>query len=131
MIPTTMIPAALRDAPLGDHVLIHGFAALSGAVGAGLAQLPSADATILASIQATMILALAERHHVAMHRTAAAELVLTLGATIVGKRSTRGLARLVPGYGNAVNALTAISLTDAVGWAALAWFLREHKDEAT
>jgi uncharacterized protein (DUF697 family) len=114
---------------LGDHVLIHGFASLAAAVGAGLAQLPTADAAMLASIQATMVMALSERYQVALHRTAAAELVLTLGATIVGKQASRRAGRRVPGWSNAVNAATAFALTEAVGWAAVAWFRRERPEE--
>jgi uncharacterized protein (DUF697 family) len=120
----------LLDRPhLGDHVLIHGFASLAAAVGAGLAQLPAADATMLASIQATMVMALSERYQVPLHRTAAAELVLTLGATIIGKQSARRVGRAVPGWSNAVNATTAFGLTEAVGWAAVAWFRREQATE--
>ncbi|HMV69404.1 MAG TPA: hypothetical protein PKA64_21355 [Myxococcota bacterium] len=110
----------------GDAVLIHGFASVSGAIGAGLAQLPGADAPILASVQATMIMALAEKYGVPMHKTAAAELVLTLGATIVGRQMSRRVRSRVPGWGNAVGAVTAFGLTEAMGWAAVRWF-REQR----
>lgn len=122
-----IIPAVLRRAPIGDHVLIHGFATLSAVIGGGLAQLPSTDAAMLGSLQATMVLALAERRGVPMHRTAAAELVLTLGAAVVGRIAARRVSRLVPGWGNAANAMTAASVTEAVGWAAVAWFDREER----
>jgi uncharacterized protein (DUF697 family) len=117
--------AILKRALSSDAVLIHGFSALSGTIGAGLAQLPGADAPILASIQATMVMALAEKYGVAMHKTAAAELVLTLGATILGRQVSRRARSRVPGWGNAIGAATAFGLTEAMGWAAVRWFRRE------
>lgn len=101
---------------------IHTFSGLAAGVGAGMAQLPGSDAPVLVSLQASMVLELAEQHGVTMSRTAAAELALTLGATMAGRGISQWLVGWLPGWGNAVNAATAAAITEAVGWAAVAWF---------
>lgn len=119
--------AFIKQSLSSDAVLIHGFSSLAATIGGGLAQLPGADATILASIQATMVMALAEKYNMPMHKTAAAELVLTLGATIVGRQLSRRARSRVPGWGNAIGAATAFTLTEAIGWAAVKWFQRQSE----
>ena len=113
-----------------DPALIHVFSGLAGGVGFGLAQLPSSDAPVIVSIQTTMIMALAERYAVEMSRTAAAELALTLAATMVGRSASQVLVGWIPGMGNLLNAATAASITEAVGWAAVRWFQRSEREEA-
>lgn len=119
--------AFLKNSLSSDAVLIHGFSSLAATIGGGLAQLPGADAPILASIQATMVMTLAEKYAMPLQKTAAAELVLTLGATIVGRQMARRVRSRVPGWSNAVGAMTAFSLTEAIGWAAVKWFQSQHE----
>lgn len=104
------------------HLIIHAASAAAAGIGAGLAQLPGSDAPALMSLQTAMILALAEHFQVAMHRAAAADMVLTLSATMTGRWISQVLIGWVPGYGNAVNATTAATITEAIGWAAVAMF---------
>ena len=91
-------------------------------VGGGLAQLPGSDAPILAGIQTTMIIALADLHGVKVTKTAAADLLLTFAASTGGRMVSQVLLGWMPGIGNALNASTAAALTEAVGWAANAYF---------
>lgn len=104
------------------HVLIHAAATAAGGVGAGLAQLPGADAPVLATLQTTMITSIADIHGVAVGRAAAADLLLTFAATVAGRSITQLLVGWMPGVGNAINAATAAALTEAVGWLADGYF---------
>jgi uncharacterized protein (DUF697 family) len=104
------------------HAIVLAFASLSAGVGAGLAPLPGADTAVLMSLQTAMIRALADRYNVAMGEVSAAELLLTLGASMAGRYAAKALLARIPGYGSAINAATAAAVTTAVGQAAIAWF---------
>jgi uncharacterized protein (DUF697 family) len=111
------------------HGIVHTAATAAAAVGAGLAQIPGSDAPVQASIQTTMIIAIAHEHGAAITKAAAADLLLTFTATHVGRGISQWLVGWVPGWGNAINASTAAALTEAVGWAAGACF-REQRAAA-
>ncbi len=102
--------------------IVHAFAALSAGVGAGLAPVPGADTALLMSLQTAMIRALAERYGVSMGEVGAAELLLTLGASMAGRQAARLLMGRLPCCGPAVQAATAAAVTEAVGLAAMRWF---------
>ena len=104
------------------HGVIHTASVGAAAVGAGLAQLPGSDAPVIAGIQTTMIIAIAEEYGVPLTKTAAADLLLTFVATTAGRGLSQFLVGWIPGWGNAINASTAAALTEAVGWAAEAYF---------
>jgi len=123
------MPTKNKTSPLTTNQKIHGIvhtaATAAAAVGAGLAQLPGSDAPVLAGIQTTMIIAIAHEHGAQTTRVAAADLLLTFTATHFGRGITQWLVGWVPGWGNAINASTAAALTEAVGWAADAYFGEE------
>lgn len=102
--------------------IIHVFAAVAAGVGFGLAQLPGSDAPVLVALQAAMILALADRTDVSLTRAAAAEMALTMSATMIGRGLSQLLLGWLPAFGNALNAITAAAVTEGVGWFALRWF---------
>ena len=77
---------------------------------------------VIAGIQTTMIIGIADLHGVSITKTAAAELLLTFSASMGGRALSQWLVGWIPGYGNAVNASTAVAVTEAVGWAAHAFF---------
>jgi uncharacterized protein (DUF697 family) len=104
------------------HGAIHTASAASAAVGAGLAQVPGADMPVIASLQTAMIVAIAEVHGVTIKQTAAADLLLTFSASVGGRALSQLLVGWVPGLGNAINASTAAAITEAIGWAAHAFF---------
>lgn len=108
------------------HGIVHTAAIAAAAVGAGLAQIPGSDAPVLAGIQTTMIIAIAYEHGAEVSKAAAADFLLTFTATHVGRGFSQWLVGWVPGYGNAINASTAAALTEAVGWAADAYFGEEQ-----
>jgi uncharacterized protein (DUF697 family) len=92
------------------------------AVGMGMAQLPGSDAPVLCGIQTTMIVAIAHEHGAHLTKTAAADLLLTFAATMTGRTLSQIFVGWIPGWGNAINATTAASITSAVGAAADAYF---------
>lgn len=104
------------------HGVIHTASVASAAVGAGLAQAPGSDAPVIAGIQTTMIVAVAELHGASITKTAAAHLLLTFSATVAGRGLSQVLVGWIPGIGNVINASTAAGLTEAVGWAANEYF---------
>ncbi len=104
------------------HALIHAAAASCAAVGGGLAQAPGADTAVITPIQVAMIVALGAEHGTPISKTAAAELILPFSAAALGRGISQCLLGWVPGLGNAINAVTAAALTEAIGWAADAYF---------
>ena len=104
------------------HGIIHTHAVASAAVGAGLAQLPGSDAPVLCGIQTTMIMTIASEHGVALSKAAAAQLILPFSATCVGRGFSQWAIGWIPLWGNTINASTAAALTEAIGWAAHAYF---------
>jgi uncharacterized protein (DUF697 family) len=108
------------------HGIVHTASSAAAAVGAGLAQVPGSDAPVLAGIQTTMIIAIAHEHNIALTKAAAADLLLTFTATYVGRGISQWLVGWIPGWGNAINAATAAAITEAVGWAAHAYFCEPH-----
>lgn len=106
----------------GVHVIIHGASVAAGGVGAGLAQLPGADMPVLVSIQTAMVVGIASQHEVTLEKTAAADLVLTFAAAMAGRGVSQALLGWFPLIGNIINAATASTITEAIGWAANAYF---------
>ena len=104
------------------HGIIHTASVAAAAVGAGLAQIPGSDSPVLAGIQTTMIIALAEEYSVSITKVAAADLLLTFVATAVGRGMSQALVGWIPGLGNVINSSTAAAFTEAVGWAGSAYF---------
>ena len=73
-------------------------------------------------IQTAMIVSVAGVHGASVTKATAAKLLLTFSATMAGRTASQVLIGWLPGIGNAANAATAASLTQAVGWAADAYF---------
>jgi uncharacterized protein (DUF697 family) len=109
--------------------VIHAASTVAAGIGAGLAQLPGSDSAAIVPVQVTMIGALAVEHGVSITEGAAADLLLTFGATIGGRYVSQLLVGWIPGFGNAINAATAAALTEAIGWAADAYFAKQAASE--
>ena len=88
----------------------------------GLAQIPGSDSAVIVPLQTAMIVGIGSEHGVKLTKGAAADLLLTFSATMAGRTLSQFLVGWVPVYGNALNAATAFSLTEAIGWAADAYF---------
>jgi|SRR5215217_4664132 len=104
------------------HGIIHAASASTAGVGAGLAQLPMADAVPITAIQVGMINAIALVHKRNLTEGTATAILGTLAATMLGRTISQWLVGWIPGWGNAINAATAATLTEGVGWSAHAFF---------
>ena len=102
--------------------LITAAATAAAAIGGGLAQLPGSDAGPLVALESALVMALARAYRVDVTAAAATDLVLTFAATFVGRGISEVVIGWIPGFGNAVNAVTAAGLAVAVGLAADAHF---------
>lgn len=104
------------------HGVIHTASAAAAGVGAGLAQLPGSDAAAIVPIQTSMIVGIALAHGCKITEGTAVSLIGTFTATMAGRTLSQILVGWWPVVGNIINATTAASLTEAIGWAADAYF---------
>ena len=73
------------------------------------------DLSVTTVMESALVMALARAHRVDITAAAATDLVLTFAATFVGRGISEVVSGWIPGFGNAVNALTAGGLFVAVG----------------
>ena len=111
------------------HAIIHTASVTAGGIGGGLAQLPGADMPALVALQTAMIIAIGHEHGCEITKANAKTILLTYPASYGGRALSQFLVGWIPGYGNAINASTAMSITETIGWAADAYFKKESEDE--
>ena len=115
------------------HAIIHTATVAAAAVGAGLAQLPFADAIPITAAQITMITSLGVVFDIPLDEAAAKAFRKGLMGALGGKAIAKQIPKLpgkrlvgmIPFFGNAVNAATAVAITEKLGWAAAEKFDRE------
>ena len=107
--------------------IIHSASAAAASVGGGLAQLPGADMPILCGIQTAMVISIANIHNAKISEAAAMDIVITYGAGFGGRALSQLLVGWIPVWGNGINATTAATITEAVGWGANAYFKENNK----
>lgn len=98
------------------HTIIHTAGASAGAVGFGLAQIPLSDNAVIVPIQVTMTIALGQVFGLEFTKRAAAATAASASGTLLGRAASQLGAGWVPVAGNIINAGTAASLTEALGW---------------
>lgn len=98
------------------HAIIHTASAATGAVGFGLAQLPLTDNAVIVPIQVTMTIALGQVFGLEFTKRAAAATAASAAGTLLGRAASQIGAGWIPVAGNILNAGTAASLTEALGW---------------
>jgi uncharacterized protein (DUF697 family) len=96
--------------------IIHMTAAASAGVGGGLAQLPLSDSAVITPMQIAMAMALAEIFDIKLEKSAAAAAIGAATTSTIGRVTSQLLVGWIPGLGNMVNAGTALTLTEALGW---------------
>lgn len=111
------------------HRIIHSVSATTGVVGAGLAQIPASDTLVITPAQITMIISLGKVFNIDISNSAAKSLIVSIGASYGGRYASQVLVGWIPGVGNAVNAATAITLTETIGWLAVAHFKDQRQKE--
>lgn len=99
------------------HTIIHASSVLCGAVGAGLAQLPMADAVPISAVQIAMIVALGKVFDRSIEEGAAKGMLMSQLATMTGRAVSSTLVGWIPVLGNLINAGTASGITETIGWA--------------
>lgn len=104
------------------HAIIHTAALTAGGVGSGLAQIPGADMPILMALQTAMIVAIGAEYDCAITKSNAKSILLTFPAGYGGRALSQYLTGWIPGLSNAINASTAMVMTETIGWAANAYF---------
>lgn len=104
------------------HGIIHGASASAAAIGGGLANIPGSDAPALLAVQTTMIVAIGTVCGVSISDSLAKSMIADFLGVSVGKTVANILTGWLPGIGNGVNAATAATLTETIGWAALKSF---------
>ena len=111
------------------HEIIHAASISAAAVGAGAASVPVVgsfvslcDESAITPIQIAMIVSLGKVFDVSLDKTTAASLLTGMVTAKVGSKVAGFFVGLVPGLGSVVNGGTAASITEGVGWAAVAYF---------
>ena len=98
------------------HAIIHRASASAAAVGAGLAQIPCSDNAVITPIQLTMTISLGRVFGLELTESAARAAVASVAAATVGRTVSQILIGWIPIAGNLVNAGTAATVTEAIGW---------------
>lgn len=96
--------------------IIHSASAAAAAVGGGLAQIPTSDNLIITPIQLTMAISLGKVFEITLDQSAAKAAVASAAAATVGRTASQIFIGWIPGVGNIVNAATAATITEAIGW---------------
>lgn len=96
--------------------IIHSASAAAGAVGAGLAQIPTSDNLIITPIQLTMAVSLGKVFDIDLDQSAAKAAIASAAAATVGRTAAQVIGGWIPGVGNIINAATAASITETIGW---------------
>lgn len=112
--------------------IIHVTAVVCGAI--GMEPIPVADLPVLTSIQMVMILAIAyiSGRDISLEaaKEFAAALGVNIGAAFTLREVARGLLKLIPAAGNAASAAIAMAGTEAIGNAAILYYIdRRSVDE--
>ena len=109
------------------HFIIHCASTAAAGVGAGMAQLPFPDATVLLPIQTAMVIALGKIFHIKLEQGAAKALATQFLAQKAGQMTARFLAGKLPVAGNIVNGSTAAAITESYGWLIAKEFSEEYE----
>ena len=107
--------------------IIHAAAVAGAGVASGLAQLPGADNALLVPIEIGMILSLGGVFKIDLTESAAKSILGGYVATMVGRGVSQALFGWIPFIGNALNAATAASVVEMLGWAIVADFSNREK----
>lgn len=79
----------------------------------------------LMGLQTAMVVAIGHEHGQEITKIHAKSLLLTLPAGYGGRALSQFLIGWIPGIGNTINACTAATITESIGWAADAYFDKE------
>ncbi|MDO6433125.1 hypothetical protein Q4E93_21125 [Flavitalea sp. BT771] len=107
--------------------IVHG-AAIAGALAALLmAQLPASDNIILVPIEVIMVIRLGAVFQVGLKDSISKGLFIGSIATMIGRGISEFLIGWVPVAGNIINALTAASVIEFLGWAVVKDAMKNYR----
>ncbi len=98
------------------HAIIHSASVAAGGVGAGMAQIPGSDNAVITPIQLAMTIKLGSVFDITLTESAATAAIASVAGATVGRAASQFLVGWIPGVGNAINAATAASITEGLGW---------------
>lgn len=111
------------------HKIIHTAAVSAGAIGAGLAPIPGSATVPITGIQIGMIVSLGAVFGLDITKSAAASILGGAAASIGGQTVSQFLVGWIPFLGSVINATTAVSITEGLGWLVAEKFSEETKTE--
>lgn len=112
------------------HAIIHSASASAAAVGGGLAQIPCSDNAIITPIQLAMTISLGRVFGLELGDSAAKAALASVAAATVGRAASQVLLGWIPIAGNIINAGTAASVTETIGWMLAEDFANQCADAA-
>lgn len=98
------------------NTVIHTASAVAASIGAGLAQVPCSDSAIITPIQLAMTVSLGKVFGVRLSKASAKSAMATGMTTLIGRATSQLLVGWIPVAGNIINASTAATITEALGW---------------
>jgi uncharacterized protein (DUF697 family) len=99
------------------HAIIHGASVSGAGIAAAMAQLPGADNVALVALEVGMTISLGAVFGISLSESAAKSIIAGAAGTLVGRGISQFLFGWVPGLGNAINAGTAATVIEGLGWA--------------
>lgn len=111
------------------HATIHTATAACAAVGGGMAQLPGSDALPISAAQVAMVMGLGKVFDMSITEAAAKAILAGVAGAAYGRWVSQVLLGWMPGVGNAINAVTAATLTEILGWKIAEKFDREAEQQ--
>lgn len=111
------------------HTIIHTASVASAAIGGGLAQLPGSDTVPITAIQVGMVISLGAVFGQEITKTTAASIVGGLASSLGGRAISQFLVGWIPGFGNAINATTAVGITETLGWIVAEQFAKSGSED--
>lgn len=109
------------------HAIIHPASLVTAGIGAGLAQAPTSDTVVIVPIQVAMIIALGAVFNITLDESTALATLSTTTASLTGRSISQVLVGWVPITGNIINAITAASITESIGWTVANEFSKKLK----
>ena len=96
--------------------IIHTASLAAGAVSTGLAQLPGSDNAVISTIQLGMVIRIGRVFGMELEDSVAKAAIGSAASATIGRTISQCLVGWIPGFGNAINAGTAATITVMLGW---------------
>jgi uncharacterized protein (DUF697 family) len=111
------------------HAIIHTAATACAGVASGLAQLPGSDNAVIVPIQLVMITSLGAVFGIELTKSGSAAALSTATASLAGRAISQWFFGWIPLAGNLINASTAFTITESIGWSCAKSFESQEKNK--